>query len=52
MLNYVEALGADEGTYNFLSNLDGKDGFDDWGALDKTACAAKILDAVETAKQA
>ena len=50
ILNYVDALGAENGTYHFLSSLNGKEGFQEWGQLDKRSCARRILDAVEKAK--
>lgn len=44
VLNALDALGGDEGTYRFLDAA-GKKGFADWGHLDKRACARRILQA-------
>ena len=52
VLNYVDALGADDGNYRFLTNLNGASGFQEWGHLNKRDCARKIIDAVEAGKGA
>lgn len=45
VLNTPATLGAEKGTFSFLSRH--TEPFADWGCIDKTACAKKILDAAE-----
>jgi phosphopantothenoylcysteine decarboxylase/phosphopantothenate--cysteine ligase len=44
VLNGMDALGGDSGTYTFLrAGRGGKDAVTEWGPLDKRTCARKIL---------
>jgi phosphopantothenoylcysteine decarboxylase/phosphopantothenate--cysteine ligase len=45
VLNTPASLGAETGSFRFLTANTGK--FDDWGCIEKSECAALILDAVE-----
>ncbi len=42
VLNSLDALGGDDGTYRFLS-VRGKSEFENWGKISKRDCAKKIL---------
>lgn len=42
VLNALDAMGGEGGTYSFLA-ANSRNGFSDWGALSKRACARKIL---------
>ncbi len=45
VLNTPASLGAENGTFSFLSRH--TEDFDEWGCLDKTACAKKIFGAID-----
>jgi phosphopantothenoylcysteine decarboxylase/phosphopantothenate--cysteine ligase len=49
ILNTPASLGADRGTFSFLSAR--AERFEPWGSIDKAACAAKILDAAACASR-
>jgi len=44
VLNTPSTLGADNGTFSFLSSH--AEHFDEWGCIDKPSCAKKIFDAL------
>ncbi|MFH0907500.1 MAG: bifunctional phosphopantothenoylcysteine decarboxylase/phosphopantothenate--cysteine ligase CoaBC [bacterium] len=43
VLNSLDALGGDSGTYTYLNGAEGEDGKQQWGRLDKRICARRIL---------
>jgi phosphopantothenoylcysteine decarboxylase/phosphopantothenate--cysteine ligase len=45
VLNTPATLGADTGTFSFLSRH--AESFDEWGRIDKTDCARRILDELD-----
>jgi phosphopantothenoylcysteine decarboxylase / phosphopantothenate---cysteine ligase len=47
VLNYTDALGGDSGTYFFISRMDSASGLQEWGKLNKRACAQRIMNAVK-----
>ncbi len=48
VLNYMDALGGNCGTYSFINRMNGTKGLQEWGKLDKRTCAQRIMDAVKT----
>lgn len=45
VLNTPASLGAQTGSFSFLAS--GTEVFDDWGCIEKSECARRIMDAVE-----
>lgn len=43
VLNSLDALGGESGTYTYLNGAEGEAGTQEWGRLDKRICARRIL---------